>query len=229
MQLDHKKYLILIVLFFIPVFLLYADMPFGDSTSIPAGGKIDSGSTIKTVSTSTAGGTVGAGGTTRAGGTTQSGGSVDSGGGIRSGGSIRTIRSIWSGGSIHSGGGINSGGEIVAGGRINGGGLFPTLNVRLNLGPMGRAPTDFKGLISLFIGIIQLIIPAIGLLSVWTFFKGLAVFIGKSGDEKAIQEGKLLMFWGVVALFVMVSVYGLINILYGSVFGGTITLPLLPQ
>jgi hypothetical protein len=42
------------------------------------------------------------------------------------------------------------------------------------------------------------------------FFYGLAKFIFKAGDEKGIEEGKNIMLWGLVALFVLVSVWGII-------------------
>lgn len=41
------------------------------------------------------------------------------------------------------------------------------------------------------------------------FFWGLVQFIRKAGDEKAIEEGRRFMIWGTVALFVMVSIWGL--------------------
>ena len=49
-------------------------------------------------------------------------------------------------------------------------------------------------------------------LSLLVFFWGLVKFIFRvSGDEKAIDEGKRIMKWGLVALFVMVSVWGIIK------------------
>ena len=45
------------------------------------------------------------------------------------------------------------------------------------------------------------------------FFWGLAKFILKSGDEKSHEDGRRLMFWGVIALFVMASIWGIIAVL----------------
>ncbi|MBX4199871.1 pilin [Candidatus Parcubacteria bacterium] len=56
----------------------------------------------------------------------------------------------------------------------------------------------------------QLIILAAGA-GLLVFFWGLAKFIFKSGDTKSHEEGRNLMVWGIVALFVMVSVWGLVN------------------
>lgn len=55
---------------------------------------------------------------------------------------------------------------------------------------------------------LTLVVSAIALLA---FFWGLTKFISKSGDSKNNAEGKNLMIWGTVALFVMVSVWGLVR------------------
>ena len=57
---------------------------------------------------------------------------------------------------------------------------------------------------------------AMGLL---VFLWGLVKFIYAVGDEpKAKENGRQLMVWGVVALFVMTSVYGLTTFI-GDIFG----------
>ena len=50
------------------------------------------------------------------------------------------------------------------------------------------------------------------------FFWGLAKFILNSGDEKSHEDGKRLMFWGVIALFIMASVWGIITFLQDDIF-----------
>ncbi len=45
------------------------------------------------------------------------------------------------------------------------------------------------------------------------FIWGMVVFILNSGNEQARSEGKQKMIWGIVALFVIVSVWGLVNII----------------
>jgi uncharacterized membrane protein len=44
------------------------------------------------------------------------------------------------------------------------------------------------------------------------FIWGLAQFILASGDEAAKDEGKRKMFWGVVALFFIVTAWGLVEL-----------------
>ena len=54
----------------------------------------------------------------------------------------------------------------------------------------------------------RIIVPLAFTLAVLFFFWGMAKYIQSAGDEKA--EGKKMMVWGVVALFVMSSVWGLV-------------------
>ncbi len=59
--------------------------------------------------------------------------------------------------------------------------------------------------------IINILIPIVAALALLYFFWGLAKFILNSGDEGAKDEGKRIMIWGIVALFVMVAVWGLVG------------------
>jgi len=52
------------------------------------------------------------------------------------------------------------------------------------------------------------LVAAIGLLY---FMWGLAVFIFRSGDPKSHEEGRNKMIWGLLTLFVMFSVWGLVS------------------
>lgn len=92
----------------------------------------------------------------------------------------------------------------------------------------GATPTTFSEVLCMFIGFINSLLPLIVAMTLVIFFWGLAKFIQASGDEKAVIEGKKLMFWGIIALFVMVSFVGILNFFYGDFFGGTIGIPQLP-
>ena len=65
-------------------------------------------------------------------------------------------------------------------------------------------------------GIVALIIPIMFALAIIYFFWGLIKFIRSAGDPKAASEGKSIMIYGIIALAIMVSVYGLINWLTGT-------------
>lgn len=57
------------------------------------------------------------------------------------------------------------------------------------------------------------LIPLAFALCLLYFFWGMAKYIksGASSGEKAAQEGKNIMVWGVVGLFVAFSIWGIIN------------------
>jgi len=69
--------------------------------------------------------------------------------------------------------------------------------------------------------------------AVLMFFWGLAIFILKSGDPEEIKKAKKMMTWSIIALFLMVSVWGVVKIMQETIFTGdgslvTPDLPVLP-
>ncbi|MDO8569178.1 MAG: hypothetical protein Q7R89_00070 [bacterium] len=72
--------------------------------------------------------------------------------------------------------------------------------------------TGAKGLIEAFGDLINPLIAVLVGMALVVFFWGLARFIFRvGGDEKAVEGGKKLMIWGLLALFVMLSVWGIIS------------------
>lgn len=98
--------------------------------------------------------------------------------------------------------------------------LFPALALA-----QGQALMNLVGLLG---QIINTLVPIVLTAALLFFFYGLARFILAAGDEDAKDRGKRIMIWGVLALFVMASVWGLIGFL-GNLFGigqgGVITTP----
>jgi hypothetical protein len=81
--------------------------------------------------------------------------------------------------------------------------------------------------------IINLLIPIVFALALLYFFWGLAQYILSSGDPAKQEEGKNKMIWGIVALFVMAAVWGLVRFL-GEAIGitqspGPTVNPLIPK
>jgi len=62
-------------------------------------------------------------------------------------------------------------------------------------------------------GLVALVIPLLVGLALMFFIWGLVVFIMNSGNEQERQVGKQKMIWGIVALFVIVSVWGIVRLL----------------
>ncbi|MEK7586490.1 MAG: hypothetical protein AAB453_01320 [Patescibacteria group bacterium] len=61
--------------------------------------------------------------------------------------------------------------------------------------------------------ILGLVLPIIITLAILGFVWGLAKYIYSAGEESSKQEGRDIMYWGVIALFVMVSVWGLVELI----------------
>lgn len=59
------------------------------------------------------------------------------------------------------------------------------------------------------------------------FFWGIASYLfAMAGDAKHIEEAKKFMLWGVITITVMLSVWGLVQLLQGIFLGGaSITTP----
>lgn len=78
---------------------------------------------------------------------------------------------------------------------------------------------------------IRLLIPVMFGLAIIFFFWGLIQYIRSAGDPKAAAEGKSIMIWGIIAIAVMISVYGLVAWLQGVVginANATVNLPVVP-
>jgi len=73
-----------------------------------------------------------------------------------------------------------------------------------------------KNLLKDFKSLLDLVIPIVFALALIFFFWGLAQFI-RSVSDKTIQEGKNKMIWGIIALFVMISIWGIIGYIGDSV------------
>jgi hypothetical protein len=69
-------------------------------------------------------------------------------------------------------------------------------------------------LIGLFTDLIRRVIPLIFSMAVIVVLWGIAQSL--SGSEEKRTEGKLIIVWGVIGLFVMVSIWGIVNILAGT-------------
>ncbi|TAJ12910.1 hypothetical protein EPO56_03755 [Patescibacteria group bacterium] len=75
--------------------------------------------------------------------------------------------------------------------------------------------------------VITVATPIVVTLGLLGFFWGLAMYIFSSGVEEKRKKGVSTMIWGIVALFVMFSVFGIINLFQNSlgVSTGTIQAP----
>jgi hypothetical protein len=79
-----------------------------------------------------------------------------------------------------------------------------------------------KGLLIGFSGILRLLIPILFGLSLVYFLWGVGQFIlHDAGNDKTREEGKKKIMWGIIALFVFVSIYGILGAI-----GSAINIPI---
>jgi hypothetical protein len=81
-----------------------------------------------------------------------------------------------------------------------------------------------EGILTNTLGIVKdVLIPLAFTLALLFFFWGVAKYVWSEGQAKA--EGKQIMIWGVVALFVMSSIWGIIGFINSDLnlnnYGGT--------
>ncbi len=104
------------------------------------------------------------------------------------------------------------GASIVAGGTL----LLPVLaSATTLLNTLALANVFLNALVGLFIT-----------LAIVIFFWGLIKYLVNVGEEKS--AGLQTMFYGVIAIFVMVSIWGIIRLLQ-TTFSVTSTTPVIPQ
>jgi uncharacterized membrane protein YidH (DUF202 family) len=72
------------------------------------------------------------------------------------------------------------------------------------------------------------VIPLIFTLAMLMFIWGVVQYVINDDEEAKKAKGKQFMIWGIIALAVMVSVWGLVNIV-GSTFGIKNVVPQLQQ
>jgi drug/metabolite transporter (DMT)-like permease len=68
---------------------------------------------------------------------------------------------------------------------------------------------NIRGIIDAIGNIVSSIIPIVFALILVYFFWGLMRFVANASDEDARASGRQMMIWGIVALFVASSVWGL--------------------
>ena len=74
-------------------------------------------------------------------------------------------------------------------------------------------------MVNQLVGLINVIIPLLASLALLAFFWGLVKYIYATSDTKGHEDGKELIIWGLVAMFVLFSVWGIINLFKQGLFG----------
>jgi hypothetical protein len=78
---------------------------------------------------------------------------------------------------------------------------------------------DLKGLVGQVISLINYVIPALITVALVLFLWGLVRFVYNNSDPHAKTHDKEIFIWGFLAMFVLVSVWGIVALLCVSFFG----------
>lgn len=94
-------------------------------------------------------------------------------------------------------------------------GLFvlTSLPIMVLASHQGGTSSGLGGVISIVSNIINALIPITISLTVVYFLYGVSTYVLNSGDPEKRSEGRQVMLYGIVALFVMTSVWGLVNLI----------------
>ncbi len=76
--------------------------------------------------------------------------------------------------------------------------------------------TTFSGLVDKIIGIINLIIPVLVGIAFIVFFWGIFRYIATAGDSEAHEKGRQLIIWGIIALFLLFALRGILGVLQAT-------------
>lgn len=71
------------------------------------------------------------------------------------------------------------------------------------------AAFDPEGKVSQLSTVVGSLVPIFMTLALLVFIWGLIKYISSAGDPEKAKEGKSIMIWGVIALFVMATIWGL--------------------
>lgn len=77
--------------------------------------------------------------------------------------------------------------------------------------------------------LLRSVVPLLVALSVVGFVYGIIKYFLNPDNEEKRKDGKTFMFWGLIALFVMVSIWGLVGIFSYTFLDGKTVMPYLPQ
>jgi len=87
-------------------------------------------------------------------------------------------------------------------------------------------PSNLTDFITLFTNIGLRVIPFLGVVSFLVFILGVVKFIKAAGSEKEIGDSKKLIIWGIIGLFILATIWGIISFAKGEFgFGGGVGIP----
>ncbi len=82
------------------------------------------------------------------------------------------------------------------------------------------APRNFNELANVFVSILNSATGALVVLAIVIYFYGVSTNLWKSGDEDR-EKLRGYLLWGLIIIFIMVSIWGILEILQNTLFSGS--------
>ena len=79
--------------------------------------------------------------------------------------------------------------------------------------PLFAYAQTVESTISILRDILNSVVPVLLIIATIVFIWGLIMYITSGGDEEKLAGAKFYMMWSIIALFVMVSIWGIVGIL----------------
>lgn len=86
-----------------------------------------------------------------------------------------------------------------------------------------QTPRKFSDVTNIIVGFLTSLLPVLVSVALLVFFWGLIKYIAKSDSSDGREAGKEIMLWGIIALFVMVSIWGIIAFMQAAIFNRVLT------
>jgi len=82
----------------------------------------------------------------------------------------------------------------------------------------GETPETFADFVFTIYGFANFIITTLVALALLYFFWGIALFILNAANEEARTTGRQKMIWGIIGLFVIISIWGILAVVNNTFF-----------
>lgn len=94
--------------------------------------------------------------------------------------------------------------------------LFLTYTIPVVIYAEELAKSSFKDLVMAVVELINLALPVMVVIAVVVFFRGLIKTLLNPGNPAQLQNNRNYMIWGVIALFCLFSIWGIISFIQGQ-------------
>lgn len=91
--------------------------------------------------------------------------------------------------------------------------IFPILVLAQDRNSVNKTPGTLGGILDELFEILSVVLPVLFILATLLFISGLILYLSAANKEDKQKEARNIMIWGVIILFVIVAVWGLVEVL----------------